>query len=72
MVYVLTSLFILFDSIGPPVFLLVVDTCLEDAELEHLKDSLQQVRPSSLSSSIPPSLPSYQLTIPPSLPPFLQ
>lgn len=28
---------------GPPVFLLVVDTCLEDAELEHLKDSLQQV-----------------------------
>ncbi|EWM26425.1 protein transport protein sec23a [Nannochloropsis gaditana] len=28
---------------GPPVFLLVVDTCLDDAELEHLKDSLQQV-----------------------------
>lgn len=28
---------------GPPVFLLVVDTCLDDAELEHLRDSLQQV-----------------------------
>lgn len=25
------------------MFLLVVDTCLEDAELEHLRDSLQQV-----------------------------
>lgn len=31
-------------GVGPPVFLLVVDTCLEDVEMEHLKDSLQQVR----------------------------
>ncbi len=25
------------------MFLLVVDTCLDDTELEHLRDSLQQV-----------------------------
>lgn len=36
---------------GPPVFLLVVDTCLDDAELENLKDSLQQVTyPTHLST----------------------
>lgn len=31
------------SSAGPPVFLLLVDTCLDDEELDHLKSSLQQV-----------------------------
>ena len=29
-------------SVGPPVFLFVVDTCLPESELESLKDSIQQ------------------------------
>lgn len=28
--------------LGPPVFLFVVDTCMDEEELSHLKDSLQQ------------------------------
>eukprot|EP00608_Synchroma_pusillum_P007277 CAMPEP_0198442846 /NCGR_PEP_ID=MMETSP1452-20131203/68304_1 /TAXON_ID=1181717 /ORGANISM="Synchroma pusillum, Strain CCMP3072" /LENGTH=207 /DNA_ID=CAMNT_0044163473 /DNA_START=1 /DNA_END=621 /DNA_ORIENTATION=- len=31
-----------FPAVGPPAFLFVVDTCLQEDELEHLKDSLQQ------------------------------
>ena len=28
---------------GPPVFLFVVDTCLDEEELAHLRDALQQI-----------------------------
>lgn len=29
-------------SLGPPVFLFVVDTCMDEEEMSHLKDALQQ------------------------------
>lgn len=28
---------------GPPIFLFVVDTCVDEEEMDELKDSLQQV-----------------------------
>lgn len=30
------------NQVGPPVFLFVVDTCVDEEELAHLRDALQQ------------------------------
>ena len=30
------------NPVGPPVFLFVVDTCVDEDELAHLRDALQQ------------------------------
>ena len=38
---------------GPPVFIFVVDTCMDEAELQALSDSIEQVAPPNLPPKMP-------------------